>query len=140
MTLDYEDYLWNSAYARCVSKGDKGSIAWLHSSYLTTASQYIDLDRQMAKLVFGHEINHVLLLHLGAFSSSILPELLDVLSKKGFKLVTLEEAQNDPAYDTDPDAASKYGGTLLEQWMDARGLPYPAAVKKPYKELEAICQ
>lgn len=140
VTLDYEDYLWNSAYARCVAKGDKSAIAWLRSSYLTTASKYLDVDRQMAKLVFGREIKHVLLLHLGAFSSSILPDLLDLLTRKGFTLVTLETAQSDPAYDSDPDAASRFGGTLLEQWMDARALKYPTIAKKPYKELEAICQ
>src|ERR1039458_3810809 len=39
------------------------------------------------------------------------------LQKKGFTLVTLEEAEIDPAYETDPDAGSKYGGTLLEEWM-----------------------
>jgi peptidoglycan/xylan/chitin deacetylase (PgdA/CDA1 family) len=140
VTLDYEDYLWNSAYARCVAKGDKSAIAWLRSSYLTIASQYLDVDRQMAKLVFGREINHVLLLHLGAFSSSILPDLLDLLTQKGFTLVTLDKAQSDPAYDSDPDAASRFGGTLLEQWMDARALKYPTVAKKPYKELEAICR
>jgi peptidoglycan/xylan/chitin deacetylase (PgdA/CDA1 family) len=140
VTLDYEDYLWNSAYARCVARTDKGSIAWLRSSYLATASQYLDLDREMAKLVFGREIDHVLLLHLGAFSSNILPDLLALLKAKGFKLVTLEQAQKDPAYETDPDAASRFGGTLLEQWMDARALKYPPVVKKPYAELEAICK
>jgi peptidoglycan/xylan/chitin deacetylase (PgdA/CDA1 family) len=140
VTLDYEDYLWNSAYARCAAKSDRHAIAWLRSSYLATASQYLDANRQMAQLVFGHEINHVLLLHLGAFSSSILPDLLELLSRKGFTLVTLEKAQADPAYETDPDAASRYGGTLLEQWMDARALKYPPLTKKPYKELEAVCQ
>lgn len=140
VTLDYEDYLWNSAYARCVSKGDSKSITWLHSTYLAIASEYLDANRQMAKLVFGRDIDHVLLLHLGAFSSAILPDLLDLLKQKGFTLTTLEAAQSDPAYDSDPDAASKFGGSLLEQWMDARALKYPYIAKKPYKELEAICQ
>lgn len=140
VTLDYEDYLWNNAYARCRSKGDAESIAWLHSTYLAVASEYIDADRQMAKLVFGRDIDHVLLLHLGAFSSAILPDLLDLLKQKGFKLTTLEAVQNDPAYDSNPDAASKFGGTLLEQWMEERALKYPSLSKKPYKELEAVCE
>jgi peptidoglycan/xylan/chitin deacetylase (PgdA/CDA1 family) len=140
VTLDYEDYLWNSAHARCVSRGDRNSITWLRSSYLTTASQYLDLDRQMAALVFNREISHVLLLHLGSFSADILPSLLDLLKQKGFKLVTLEEAQSDAVYATDPDAASRFGGTLLEQWMDARSLKYPPVAKKPYAELESICR
>jgi hypothetical protein len=54
--------------------------------------------------------------------------------------VTLEQAQSDPAYDGDPDGASRHGGSLLEQWMDVRGLKYPAVAKKPYAELAAICQ
>ena len=94
----------------------------------------------MAKLVYGHDINHVLLLHLGAFSSTILPDALDLLEKKGFTLVTLEEAESDPAYEADPDAGSKYGGTLLEQWMDARKIKYPPVAEKPYKELAEICK
>ncbi len=140
VTLDWEDYMWNSAYARCVAKNDAKSIAWLRSSYLNTASAYLDLGREMAKLVYGHDINHVLLLHLGAFSSTILPDVLDLLEKKGFKVVTLEEAESDPAYATDPDAGSKYGGTLLEQWMDARKIKYPAVAEKPYKEVREICK
>ena len=140
VTLDWEDYAWNSAYARCVGKNDAKSIAWLRSSYLNTASAYLDMGRETAKLVYGHDINHVLLLHLGAFSSTILPDALDLLQKKGFKLVTLEEAESDPAYETDPDAGSKYGGTLLEQWMDVKHIKYPAAAEKPLKELAQICK
>ena len=140
VTLDYEDYLWNSPYARCVAKHDPRSIAQLRSGYLDIASQYLDADRQMARLIFGRDIGHVLLLHLGAFSSTILPDLLDLLQNKGFRLVTLEQAEQDSAYQSDPDAGSKYGGTLLEQWLDARRLKYPPAPAKPYKELEALCQ
>jgi peptidoglycan/xylan/chitin deacetylase (PgdA/CDA1 family) len=140
VTLDWEDYAWNSAYARCVGKNDAKSIAWLRSSYLDTASGYLDLGREMAKLVYGHDINHVLLLHLGAFSSTILPDVLDVLQKKGFQPVTLEEAQSDPAYEMDADAGSKYGGTLLEQWMDMKQIKYPAAAEKPLKELQEVCR
>jgi peptidoglycan/xylan/chitin deacetylase (PgdA/CDA1 family) len=140
VTMDWEDYLWNTAYARCVAKSDAKSIEWLRSSYLNIASQYLDLGREMATLVYGHDINHVLLLHLGAFSSTILPDALDLLKKKGFELVTLEEAQSDPAYEGDPDAGSKYGGSLLDQWMDARQIKYPAVAQKPYEELKAVCQ
>jgi peptidoglycan/xylan/chitin deacetylase (PgdA/CDA1 family) len=140
VTLDWEDYLWNSAYARCVAKKDAPSIAWLHSSYLQLESSYLDLGRQLAQLVFGHDIHHVLLLHLGAFSSTILPDALDLLEKRGFKPVPLEEAESDPAYESDPDVGSKYGGTLLELWIQAKQIKFPAAAEKPYKSLQDICK
>jgi len=140
VTLDWEDYLWNTAYARCVAKGDTKSIAWLRSSYLSTASEFLDLGREQAKLVFGHEINYVLLLHLGAFSSTILPDALDLLKKKGFKLVTLAEAESDPAYESDPDVGLHDAGTLLDQWMQVKQIKYPEHAEKPYKEIDALCQ
>jgi peptidoglycan-N-acetylglucosamine deacetylase len=139
VTIDWEDYLWNSPYARCSAKRESQSLARLRSDYLTFASAYIDADRQMAQLIFGRPMSHVLLLHLGAFSSAILPDLLDLLQKKGFTLVTLEEALRDPAYQSDPDAANATGGTLLEQWLDARKMKYPSVPAKPYKELAGMC-
>jgi len=140
VTLDFEDYLWNTPYARCLAAHDEKAIAWLRSSYLETAQAYLRGNRQMANTVFERPINHVLLLHLGAFSSTILPDLFELLKKQGFEFVSLEQAQVDAAYDTDPDAGSKYGGTLLEQWLDARHLKYPDLPKKPYKQLDAICR
>ncbi len=140
VTLDWEDYLWNAAYARCVAKGDTNSTAWLRSSYLSTASEFVDLGREQAKLIFGHEINYVLLLHLGAFSSTILPDALDLLKKKGFKVVTLEEAESDPAYESDPDIGLHDAGTLLDQWMQVKQIKYPEHPEKPYKEIESLCQ
>ena len=110
VTLDWEDYLWNSAYARCWAKKDAHSIPWLKSSYLQIEAEYLDLGRQLATLVYGHDINHVLLLHLGAFSSTILPDALDLMQKEGFTFVPLEEAQSDPVYEGDPDVGVEVRG------------------------------
>jgi peptidoglycan/xylan/chitin deacetylase (PgdA/CDA1 family) len=140
VTLDWEDYLWNTAYARCIAKNDAKSMEWLKSSYLSTASAFLDLGREQAKLIFGHEISYVLVMHLGAFSSTILPDALDLLKKKGFKLVTLEEAESDAAYESDPDVGLQDAGTLLDQMMQVKGLKLPPHAEKPYKEVESVCQ
>ena len=140
VTLDWEDYLWNFAYARCAAKNDAKGIEWLRSSYLNTASEFLDGGRAQAKLIYGHEISYVLLLHLGAFSSTILPEALDLLNKKGFTLVTLEEAESDAAYEGDPDVGLHDAGTLLDQWMQLKQIKYPEHAEKPYKEIEAVCR
>ena len=140
VTLDWEDYMWNSAYARCAAKNDKTSIEWLRTSYLSTASEFLDLGRAQAKLIYGHEINYVLLMHLGAFSSTIMPDALDLLKKKGFKLVTLEEAESDPIYQGDPDIGLHDAGTLLDQMMQVKQIKYPEHGEKPYKEVQSVCQ
>jgi peptidoglycan/xylan/chitin deacetylase (PgdA/CDA1 family) len=140
VTLDYEDYQWNFAYARCVARGDAEAIAGLRATYLRFASEYLDAGRSAARELFGRDIQHVLLLHLGSFSGTILPALLDLLKHKGFTLVTLEQAQGDSAYDADADAAARFDGSLLAQLLDARHLPSPPVTAMPYAELEAVCR
>jgi peptidoglycan-N-acetylglucosamine deacetylase len=139
VTLDFEDYLWNGPYARCMEKQDAASIAWLKSSYMSTAAQYIALGQQMSKLVYGRDIRHVLLLHIGGFETVMLPQLLDSMKRQGFKFVTLPEAEKDPAYKGDPDMALKDGGTLLDQMMEAKHLKFPQN-DKPYEQLNGLCK
>jgi peptidoglycan/xylan/chitin deacetylase (PgdA/CDA1 family) len=140
VTLDFEDYLWNGPYARCMEKNDEPSIEWLKSTYMSTATEYIALDREMAKLIYGRDIRHILLLHIGGFETLMLPHLLDFLKREKFKFVTLAEAEKDPAYKSDPDVALKDGGTLLDQMMEAKHLKFPPHADKPYEQLNAICR
>lgn len=140
VTLDFEDYAWNDAYCRCRAKNDEASIAWLRESFMETAEEYIRLGREEEKIVFGHEIPNVMLLHAMAFTTVMLPDLLDMLRKQGFVFAGLAEVENDPAYAEDPDAGLKFGGTLPDQFMDSRHLPYPPLTPKPFAKLAHLCE
>ena len=140
-TLDWEDYMWNSAHARCWLKKDEESIKWLRESYLTSARDLMRFQVQRSRQVFGRDIHHVMLLHLGSFSSHILPDLFELLDKEGFEIVTLEEAQTDVAYDYDPDIATPGGGTLVELGSQAKQVPWPEnAPSIPRERIATICQ
>jgi len=140
-TLDWEDYIWNSSHARCWLKKDEAAMQWLRESYLTAAREFIRFQVTNSRTVFGRDINHVMLLHLGSFSSHILPDLFKLLKEENFEIVTLEEAQQDPAYDYDPDFADPRGGTLVELGMQAKAIPWPTGAPKFDREkLLSICQ
>jgi peptidoglycan-N-acetylglucosamine deacetylase len=140
VTLDFEDYLWNAPYARCVEKNDAASIDWLKSSYLATAAEYIALGQSGARLLYGRDIKHVLLLHIGGFETVMLPQLLNFMKRQGFRYVTLGEAEKDPAYQSDPDVALREGGTLLDQMLEAKHVNLPPHPEKPYDQLNALCR
>jgi peptidoglycan-N-acetylglucosamine deacetylase len=138
-TLDFGDYYWNSAYARCFMRKDEASIQWLKESYRASAREFTRFQVANSRALFGRDIHHVMLLHLGAFSSHILPDLFRILDEEGFRIVTLEEAQKDPAYDYDPDIGAR-GGTLVELGMQAKGIPSPTAAPRQDRErLTTIC-
>jgi peptidoglycan/xylan/chitin deacetylase (PgdA/CDA1 family) len=140
VTLDFEDYAWNGPYARCLAKNDTANLKWLEESYMATANEYLDLGQKESQLVFGRNIRHVLLLHIGGFETVMLPRLLDLLKQKGFSVVTLEEAESDPAYEVNPAPLQVWDGTLLDQIMDARKIPYPPHQQKPMTKLAELCK
>jgi peptidoglycan/xylan/chitin deacetylase (PgdA/CDA1 family) len=140
VSLDFEDYAWNDAYARCSAKHDDASTDWLKQSYLDTASAYIRLGRQEQQIAFGREIPNVILLHETAFTTLMLPQLLDLLRTQGFRFASLQDVEKDSAYALDPDAALKFGGTLPDQFMDSRHLAYPPVKPKPFAQLKTLCQ
>ena len=92
---------------RAASRRATRPIEWLRSSYLAEAERWMRAAAGMSRQVWGRDIRHVVLLHHGSFSAHILPELFELLEREGFDIVTLEEAQSDPIYQTDPDVAAR---------------------------------
>ena len=96
--------------------------------------------QETATLAYGRDIPHVMLLHVGGFQTVMLPKLLDLLERRGFQLVSLEEAQKDPAYAIDPDVALPYGATLLQQMVVARSLPARPPSDEALVRLAGLCR
>jgi peptidoglycan/xylan/chitin deacetylase (PgdA/CDA1 family) len=127
VTISFDDYAYNDPYARCLAKNDLAAVEWLKESYLRRAAESLTAGQENARRVYGRDIAHVMLLHVGGFQTVMLPRLLDLLEQRGFQLVTLPEAESDPAYAADLDRVSPAGATLLEQMMAAKGIPVPAS-------------
>jgi peptidoglycan/xylan/chitin deacetylase (PgdA/CDA1 family) len=139
VSMDFEDYLWNAPYARCMGNHDDASIGRLHDSFLSIADQYYGVSRQLSQMLYGRDVKYVLLMHVGAFDAKMLPELLALYRSKGVRFISLPAAISDPAYRDDPDIGESAGGTLLELMMQKRKLAFPAN-SKPYKELDSMCR
>jgi peptidoglycan/xylan/chitin deacetylase (PgdA/CDA1 family) len=140
VTLNFEDYSWNDAYGRCVAKSDDAAITWLRQSYLESAAAYVKLGREEEQIAFGHEIPNVMLLHATAFTTLMLPDLIDLLRRQGFRFALLAKVERNAAYAMDPGAVFKYGSTLPDQFMDLHHLPYPAFQPLPTEKLQSICR
>ena len=138
VTMDFEDYLWNAPYARCIANHDSAAIQYLHASYLAAASESMNVHRLLSYQVYGREIPYVLLLHVGAFDAVMLPDLLKLYRRAGMKFVSLEEAELDSAYSHDLEVGIKGGGDLLELMAQRNRIPF-SANSKPFKQLAEIC-
>ena len=139
VSMDFQDYLWNDAYARCAAKRDDAAIQQLHDTYLATADQYIGVHRELAHNLYGRDIPYVLLMHVGAFDARMLPELIALFRSRGFQFITLEQAMTDPAYEADPRVANSGGSTFNEMVASARHVAIPDA-QEPAQQLDHLCR
>jgi peptidoglycan/xylan/chitin deacetylase (PgdA/CDA1 family) len=140
VTVSFGDYAYNEPYARCLAKNDQRAIAQLQERYLDGAGQSLKTGQALAKLVFGRDIKHVMLLHIGVFQTVMLPRLLELLKQQGVRLVTLPEAQSDPAYGMHADLPSDWGGTFLDQSLRARHISPPQNSFLSLAGLEDVCR
>jgi peptidoglycan-N-acetylglucosamine deacetylase len=140
VTLDFGDYAWNGPYVRCLAKNDATSIEALKTLYAQAAKESLRIGRERSQLVFGRDIKHVMLLHIGAFETVMLPRLMELLKHEGFTVISLAEAQSDPAYKTEVAPLTSWNGTFLDQLIRAKGLKPPARAASPFPTLEAICR
>jgi len=88
VTMNFNDFLWNAPYARCMANHDEAGVAELERSYLAAARQAADDARRLSP-----NIAYVLLMHVGALDARVMPKLLAQYRGQGFHFVTLPEAE-----------------------------------------------
>jgi peptidoglycan/xylan/chitin deacetylase (PgdA/CDA1 family) len=120
VTIDYNDWVWNDAYVRCTMQHDQKSIAWLKGHVVEEAARSVRESSTLARLLFGRDIAHILLLHVGAFNAVMLDAILKDFRTNGVTFITLDEAFNDPIYQIDPKHVYEGGRGFLWQIVESR--------------------
>jgi peptidoglycan/xylan/chitin deacetylase (PgdA/CDA1 family) len=122
VTMDAWDWMYATVYADAHKRADKALQEKLVSSYLSYTSTVFDYNEKLSVDLMGYEPSQVLLLHASWLEADHIGDLLDLLRKRGYKFVTLEEALNDGAYSM-PDDYVGEGTGWLEHWAITRGRP-----------------
>lgn len=137
VTVDFHDWAWNPPYVRCLAQNDARALAAMQRSYLSEARQELQWSTRTAEDLFGRPIAHVLLLHVGAFDAVMLDALLSLYEDAGVHFISLEQAMEDPVYDTD---SRQRGGSVLDQFIAARHQRHLPYVTQPIELLDALCR
>jgi len=140
VTNGFGDYAYNEPYVRCLAKSDKQGIQKLEQGYLDGAALSLRQSQADAKLLYGRDIKHIMLLHVGAFQTVMLPRLLELLEQRGFRLISLPDAASDPAYASEPDLASKFEGSFLDMSLAARNMTPVHHPSESLAWLDEVCR
>lgn len=139
VTMSFGDYAWNEPYARCVTRGDQVAIAKLKASYLQAAADTLRYAEAASKKVEGRQIPLVLLMHVGALDSLLLPKLLAFYKAQNVRFVSLAEAESDSFYAGDIDPVMGKHPATLEAVAAEKRIALPPAPALP-SDLDTICR
>lgn len=126
VTMGFSDWAFTPAWARCNGKGNRDGAAQLERLYLQSARENIAVARQTAHQLYGRDIPYVLLMHVSAMSAHMMPQVIRLYRSAGFRLVSLQEAERDPAYAA---YANLSLAPPLPDWKraQAKGIKLPSA-------------
>jgi peptidoglycan-N-acetylglucosamine deacetylase len=139
VTMDFSDWQWSDAYARCRAGGSPQALASLESAYLDAVREAITRSRGMSRALYGRDVPYVLLTHISAFNARMMPRVLALYREQGFRFTTLAAAQADAVYGHDADPGRPAGPTSLEARARERGLSVPQRTDRTAM-LNAVCR
>jgi peptidoglycan/xylan/chitin deacetylase (PgdA/CDA1 family) len=120
ITMDAWDWMYGSVYEDAKKRGDSALAQQLVSSYLSHTTDVFEYYEKLSKTLFGYEPKQVLLLHGNWLEADHIGELLELLRKRGYQFITLEDALSDGAYSS-PDDYVGEGTGWLDHWAITRG-------------------
>jgi peptidoglycan/xylan/chitin deacetylase (PgdA/CDA1 family) len=142
VTVDFHDWAWNDAFTRCLGRKDQAGLEHVKNRSLDSAMRHLNESQQLARMLFGRDIRHILLLHMGAFEAADLASVLAHYHAAGVKFVSLRRAMEDPLYTLNPNYA--YAGrdmTFLVQTVTSRRLRNPYLdTTDTLKDIAEICR
>jgi peptidoglycan-N-acetylglucosamine deacetylase len=123
VTMDAWDWMYAGVYEDARKRGDTALQQQLVTSYLTYTGQVFDYYEKFSKELIGYEPKQILLLHGNWLEADHIGELLDLLRRRGYQFVTLQDALSDPAYGLPDEYVGEEGTGWIDHWAITRGRP-----------------
>jgi peptidoglycan/xylan/chitin deacetylase (PgdA/CDA1 family) len=123
VTFDNSDWMFSSVYSRALGAGDAALAEKARAGYVPYMESVIEFFEKRSVEVVGREFPQILLLHANLLNARMLPELLAMLERRGYRFVSLDEALRDPVYGLPERYAGPGGFSWLHRWSKTKGMP-----------------
>ncbi len=121
ITLDGWDWMFAGLYEDAKKRNDATLQQQIVKEYLAHHDASIAFAEQLSTKVIGYEPKQILLLHASNLEADHIGELLDLLRKRGYRFITLEDALSDQAYSLPDTYVGEEGTGWIEHWAITQG-------------------
>lgn len=117
VTLDNSDYIYAALYTRPEHRER------VRREYLPYMESVVEFFERRSVDVAGREFPQILLLHDNQLNADLMPELLDMFRRRGYRFVTLGEALADDTYRLPEEYVGRGGFSWIHRWSKTRNMP-----------------
>jgi beta-lactamase regulating signal transducer with metallopeptidase domain/peptidoglycan/xylan/chitin deacetylase (PgdA/CDA1 family) len=119
-TIDNQEWMYSYAYDMARNDNDVNTMKEIRRSYLSYMAKMFDHYEAYSAELFGRDIPQTMVLTPSRLITDTADEFFDMVAKRGYRFVTVDEAQSDQAYKTKEDFAGEAGISWFERWSMAQ--------------------
>jgi peptidoglycan/xylan/chitin deacetylase (PgdA/CDA1 family) len=127
VTLDDSDYMFARVYAVALERGDHEMAKRVADAYIPYMDSIFDFFEKRSVEVTGHEVRQILLIHASQLNADVMPRLLEMMRRRDYRLVSLDRALEDAAYQLPERYVGRGGFSWIHRWSMTAGRKFGSA-------------
>ena len=120
VSIDNSEWIFARAYVIALRTGDDELASQIGRDYVDYMLKMVSYYEDQSRQLFGRNISHVLLIHANQLNADWFATLADRLAAMDYEFVSLDDALEDPAYQSADTYTGPGGITWLHRWAMTR--------------------
>jgi hypothetical protein len=125
VTFDNSDYMFAALYTRPAFR------ARVTREYVPYLESVVAFFERRSVEVAGREFPQIMLLHASELNSRMMPDILGMFRRRGYRFIGLGEALRDAAYGLPEDYVGAGGFSWIHRWSMTKGMPNKGEPDEP---------
>lgn len=125
VTFDNSDYMFAALYTRPEFR------ARVTAEYVPYLESVVAFFEKRSVEVVGREFPQIMLMHASEMNSRMLPDILAMFRRRGYRFVSLADALKDDAYRLPENYAGPGGFSWIHRWSRTKGMPNKGEPDEP---------
>jgi beta-lactamase regulating signal transducer with metallopeptidase domain/peptidoglycan/xylan/chitin deacetylase (PgdA/CDA1 family) len=125
-TIDNNEWMYSYVYDMARNDNDLNTMTETRVAFMTYMSKMFDHYEAYSDGMFGRDISQTMVLTPSRLVADSFDDLFGMIQKRGYKFVTMDEAQADEAYKTPESFMGESGISWFERWTLEAGKPLRA--------------
>lgn len=122
VTIDNSDYIFSWAYEKALANKNDSLAKKIGTDYVNYMCDVLDYYENQSISLLSYNVKHILLTHANLLNADYIDVLLKMLTEKGYKFISIDEALRDKCYTELKDEFHKKSGiSWLHRWAYTMG-------------------